>query len=188
MRPSPRPRRRWDVRCEKCGYPLWQLEEPGCPECGDGRSKRRLAMHNLARSPRNLPHPDTRHCRQCGYLLRGTEGPYCPSFNALVDYYGRIESERRERCDEFLHIRSEAPLRRGLGVARLFAAGAMATLLAMALRPDWPRPPLILAFLWQSAMCGSICRGVRGDGWTALAACIILGLLLACVAALLFAA
>jgi len=182
MRSAPRPRRRWDVRCEKCGYPLWQLEEPGCPECGHGRSKRRLAMHNLARSTRNLPHPDTRHCRQCGYLLRGTDGPYCPSCNALVDFYGRVENDRRDQIESWRHQRSEAALRRGFRLARTFAIGAWACVLAMGLRPDWPRPPLIVAFLWQAAMWRVVRRGVRGEGWIPTLVCVGVGVLAAGIA------
>lgn len=60
------------MRCRQCDYPLWNLTEPRCPECGAGFD---------LRTYRFTPGHVAFGCPHCGALHGGTGPSYLPSEN-----------------------------------------------------------------------------------------------------------
>jgi len=118
------------MKCRKCDYPLWNLTEPRCPECGEGFDvmsywftpgsvvfKCPFCDHrHVGRDGRGMPF-DAGRCEGCGQMLVVEQMPVEP-----VD--GAVELEVTTDDDYSLTRRKRSAAQRRASIAVLIAIGA----------------------------------------------------------------
>jgi Zn ribbon nucleic-acid-binding protein len=119
------------MKCRKCDYPLWNLTEPRCPECGDRFDvlsywfepgsvvfKCPYCGHrHVGRDARGLPF-DAGRCEGCRQMLVVEQMPAEPA-------NGSYEMEVRSDDDFSLVNRRKSPAQKRAVLALMITAGVI---------------------------------------------------------------